>query len=457
MRIHRELPTALQVRVGVDRLRGFLADRARIVGRKVLFRQVEELEHSPVVHENLALGVGHHEAVEHRLALRAQQSGLQAQILFDPTNVAEEARVLHGHGGAVRDLMGEVHVLRGVVAPRLGRRHERDRTDHPIARAHRKDHHRGHPELPEDPEMLLVLGAIDQRLVAHLLVQLRHAGSDHALHGPRAGVRRRVETLPQAQRPIHLLGVDVLDGQRPHCAVVREQIDDAPVGQLRDAGARNGLQGLLVLERGREQIAGLGQEAQPTGAVLRALERVVLGFVQARALERLGGQLPEGQQERALVVGEQPLIAEAVREPTDRTQLDDERNAGEGLVRRLLGGELRIATVPFLLRLEQDEFPRSYGLGQGKVVRDRERFPLCFHVTVVAGRPDDRQRRPVMVQERERARLGVHRGEAGRHNGVGDLIRRLRAGERGRERLQAPQESRGALRALPKRAFDREL
>ena len=134
--------------------------------------------------------------------------------------------------------------------------------------------------------MLGVARDARQLVAGDALEQLGLAAAQHARD---AALRAHVEREAPAQldHQLALDRIDVGDLDRHARALVARELDDAQVGDARHREPRDAGQGVLVFERGRERAARLEQER---GAALRGLAldpRVALGFVQARAIERL--------------------------------------------------------------------------------------------------------------------------------------------------------------------------
>jgi hypothetical protein len=136
----------------------------------------------------------------------------------------------------VREVFGEGEVGLRVAATRLGGG-ERDRAERAVARRHRHDHRRAQAELFDESQLLrLGVGGGEQR-VGYLREDVRAPRADHFRHAlARCRVDRRVaHSLP---RPLDLRRVGVRDGDALD-ALVRLEIDDAPVGEVRDDEARD--------------------------------------------------------------------------------------------------------------------------------------------------------------------------------------------------------------------------
>jgi hypothetical protein len=107
--------------------------------------------------------------------------------------------------------------------------------------------------------MLLVDGDLHEQLVGHLLDQLGLAGPDDL---GRAGRRGRVERVAAADllRPPQLRRIAMRQRGPLDRPVGLDELDEAPVGQLRDDEPDDQVGGLLEAERGRQQVAGAGHE-----------------------------------------------------------------------------------------------------------------------------------------------------------------------------------------------------
>ena len=155
--------------------------------------------------------------------------------------------------------------------------------------------------------MLGVAGHLGQQLVGDLRDQLGQAAAQHVGH-PAAGVEGHRIPAPQPAGQLHLVRVGMDDSETLQRAVGIEHVHRAPVRDLRDREAGHRAQRGLVVERGGEGVAGLGQEARGLfGAP-------AVGHVDAGAdvaAEHAGGEQrrPRGQQPSVLAVdAEQPQL-----------------------------------------------------------------------------------------------------------------------------------------------------
>ena len=85
---------------------------------------------------------------------------------------------------------------------------------------------------------------------------------------PRGASGRTGVALAAIEAGRDLLRVGVVQRHRHDAAAPVEQVDRAPVGELRDGQPRDVAQGLLVVERRGEQVARLGEEALAALGVL---------------------------------------------------------------------------------------------------------------------------------------------------------------------------------------------
>src|SRR5439155_22000179 len=90
---------------------------------------------------------------------------------------AVEARVVDGHRHASPELLREGEVLVVVAAPALTP-DERERAEHPAARAQRHDQRGAEPDLARPPDVLVVAARPLEQLLRDLRVQLGLPGPD---------------------------------------------------------------------------------------------------------------------------------------------------------------------------------------------------------------------------------------------------------------------------------------
>ena len=122
--------------------------------------------------------------------------------------------------------------------------------------------------------MLLIPCENGEQLIAYVLGQLGLTGREHDAEAPlgvEAGRIALAELAPERDLP----RVDVRQRHRHERPVRIDEVDRAPVGDLRDGESGHLLEGLLEVERGGKRLGGLGED--PLGA-LRLLD---LGHVLA--------------------------------------------------------------------------------------------------------------------------------------------------------------------------------
>src|SRR6266542_157803 len=176
-----------------------------------------------------------------------------------PTDLLEEPGVVHGQCGSPSHLLGEDEVALVVPAARF----RRDQGDGPQRAA---PGHHGNDDRRSDSQALHDLQ--EHRIWSGLLDEgLRdlgkHLGPSRAQHPGHPGGGQGVGwiTLPELLCQLHLVRVDVSNGQLADGAVGFEHVDRAPVGDLRDDELGHSRQGLLVsLDGCGHQRTRLGQE-----------------------------------------------------------------------------------------------------------------------------------------------------------------------------------------------------
>ena len=172
----------------------------------------------------------------------------------------EQDRVVDGQRGAAGELGREHDLGLGVAAPGL-RPGERERPER--ARPRDKGDGDGRSRIQLDHQLVVPLVA--RRRGEGLRVELREHDRLAAAHGPRRGLRRvdrRLVERPHLAEQVLLARVDRADGDLlDRDAVLLEHVDDAPVGERRHGQPRDLHECLFPVERAREHLPGLGQEA----------------------------------------------------------------------------------------------------------------------------------------------------------------------------------------------------
>ena len=217
------------------------------------------------------------------------------------------ARVLDRQRRAVGDVLREPEVGVGVLAARLGV-HERQRAEGAAVRDQRHHDHRPDRQRAHRAQVLGVAGAGHQHRVGDHRVQHRRGGADHVLD---AAARVRIVGIAILQRARHLDAgrVDVRDRQPLDAPLLVDDVDGAPVGDVRNGELGHGPQRRLVVERAAEGAAGLGQERGLPVRPLRPLAALLLQLVQLGGGDRRGGEV--GQRARRLHFDVRELVARA--------------------------------------------------------------------------------------------------------------------------------------------------
>ena len=177
---------------------------------------------------------------------------------------AEKPGVVDGDRGAPCQILGGREIGLFVAPAALGR-DECDRAEHAVAGDKRYAHRRLQSELFEDvKELRRVRRRLAQQLGGNLREELRLLRSDDVGD---AVLRIRVGRIPLRQivRPPHLLRVDVGDGEPFDRPVLGDDVDRAPVCEVRDSEGREICERGFVVERRREELAGLCDEALVVG------------------------------------------------------------------------------------------------------------------------------------------------------------------------------------------------
>ncbi len=212
--------------------------------------------------------------------------------------------------------------------------------------------------------MGLVAGELPEELLGDVGDQLRLRGADHQRHR----VVRRL-AIAVAHRPdrVHLGGIAVRDGEPAQPAVGVHHVDGAPVGQPRDGELSDGGQRRPIVQRRRQHLAHVGQEADLFARGLGVAARLALGLPEPCALERLGAEPRERQNEVAIFGGEPAVVLELKLDRADRAALRDEGNGYGGATSEPRGRRRGKPGPPFGRGLDEHGMARPQGLGERAV------------------------------------------------------------------------------------------
>ena len=251
-----------------------------------------------------------------------QQAGLERVRDADLRLV--QARVLDRGRGAQREILREREVVVAEAAAAVGG-DQRERAERLLSPT------RIGTTITERMPIARIAsscsGSVD-RLLEHLVGDVaeqlgRAAAQDRGHAGRGVRVRRVAAAQILGHRDLGRVGVgerDLLDA-----ALAVRQVDGAPVRQPRHGELRDALQRLLVVERGGEQLPGLGEEALAQLGLLGV--RDVLDDVDREVAPLILEQRRLGQQP----VGAPGLAVDAAREQRGRGLAGHEAAAGEVL------------------------------------------------------------------------------------------------------------------------------
>ena len=286
--------------------------------------------------------------------LAGQQGGLQRAR--DQALLLVERGVVEGECGRRGELAHERQVLLAEAPPRLGL----DEGERPEAAApdqQRHDDRGAHPELADQLEVGRVDGGRDEELVGDLRQDDRLAGAGH-VDGAAAGVGvARVAALEPLDE-LDLVGVEVRHGDLLDAGPA-DEVHGRPVGDPGDGEVRELAEALLHRQRGLHQPARLRQERHAVALALGRGARVALGGVEPGAVERLGAQRGDGEEERAVGGVEGPRPVEAEDGGAEIAVLGAQGQDRGALVahRHPDRGHLRIARAPLRGVLEPHRLP----------------------------------------------------------------------------------------------------
>ena len=256
---------------------------------------------------------------EHRVGDRVERRRRLGAVL----GLVEEPRVVDRDGGARGELLGEAEVAL-VEAPARLRGHEEDRAERAPPRDERHAHRRAHVDLLERArEPLRLLRVPRDRQRRRVGQELRAPGADHLRHADVGVELQRMRLEDRAHR--RLPPAAVLDRATHDRPVVLDDVDDAPVAETGHGEPRERAERLVVVERAREHVARLDEEAE---LVLRLLG----GAVQARVVDRERGAAAELLRERHVrpgvpVAGLRPRERERAEHAAARDERDRDRGA----------------------------------------------------------------------------------------------------------------------------------
>ena len=203
---------------------------------------------------------------------------------------------------------------------------EGDRAERASVRNKRHAHPRPQIQRPQDVHYLRqVPRRLRQEVVGDVAYELRLARSQdlrNAVGG--VGARSR-EPLRKLLRPADLLRIGVRDNQPLHAPRLLDDVDGAPVGELRHGERRDVLQRRLVVERRGEDRARLGEEAPLLG-------RLRLLFIEARRGDRSSGEVRERGRGAPFAFGELVPAAVVEGERAEDLLVMDERSGEHRLV-----------------------------------------------------------------------------------------------------------------------------
>ena len=185
--------------------------------------------------------------------------------------LAVQSRVVDREPRAPGDLLGERQV--GIGVPPSGLRPgERDRSDDVASRDHRQRHRRARPELLHQLVVPLVASGRLQRRGVEVV-------EDHwppLAEGNRRRLRRIERRDVRAAQLLERAPALLATGRDRHAVdlVALEHVHDAPVRERRQGEAGHALQRVVVVERGGERAARVGQETLLLLVLDRALEEL---------------------------------------------------------------------------------------------------------------------------------------------------------------------------------------
>ncbi len=214
---------------------------------------------------------------------------------------------LDGPTGPSADLGRRRQVRRVEAAAGLGV-DERQGPADLIANPHRDHDDAAHPDLPQDPKVILVAGRRDEQLVGDMRVEFGLPGADH-VGRTRRGVGVDGVVGSKLPPPAHFVGVGVSDGDGVDGAVRIEEVDRAPVGEAGDAEPGDLIERGLVVEGLLDERPRLGEVLGPHLALLPVVDvEARADIAEERAVGGEPGRAPVEDPPVLLVVEAEPVL-----------------------------------------------------------------------------------------------------------------------------------------------------
>jgi hypothetical protein len=237
-----------------------------------------------------------------------------------------QACVVDRSGCPPRQLLRKAQVCLRVPPPRFGT-DKRQGAERSALCEHRDHDERTDAERAHVAQMLRAAGAFHKHVLGQILDQNRLAGPDNHQHW--IGIPRRI-LVSERERKLHLLRVAMGDSDTPYLTAGIEDVDTAPVCEGRQRSLRNPAQRGLVLERGRQDSAGFGEERGLTLRPFSLRTHLHLVFVQVRCAERGGSEVAESRSKADLRFGELAGPAMVKDDGPRKLPLDSERDREHG-------------------------------------------------------------------------------------------------------------------------------
>ncbi len=351
--------------------------------------------------------------------------------------LGEQQRVVDGDRRAPGQLDRKQEIVLAVAVPTV-RPHQSDGADRPSPCEERHDDRRSKREPPQDRQQLVVtLACLDQELIGDL-------GKELGLLRPQdlRDAARRVEVgriaVAELLRPRDEIGIGVRNRKplelRP---VVAEHVDRTPVREPRHRQPGDLAQGLSIVTRRGQHLAGLREKAHPPPQLLFRRE-------QPGSIERLRHLPRERQFEPTPLRVELLVLVERERQATERPAVDDQRQADERVRAPTLPGERRELLVAFRRRTDEHRLAAQHRARERQVVTQLEALPLAHRLLVEAPPGDDLEPLAPVVEQRDQPCSCAR----GRHPRAGDGIENLLGIPRPRELLRQCLEAIGLVEGV---------
>ncbi len=213
-----------------------------------------------------------------------------------------QSRVVDRDGRTTSQVLDEFQIGGSIMTAGFGG-YEGYSSKRPSTGEQRHNHGGREPHHPEHFEVFGVARGLLEHGVRNVHEKLRLSGAQYMRQSRRAIWIERV-ALEELSRPLDFIFVYMGDGQTPNRFIVADDMNRAPVGELRYRELGQVREGMLVVERLRQDSASLGKKRKSLAMCLRQGACSALGFVQSCPFKRLSTFLSQGAHQPTIVLGE---------------------------------------------------------------------------------------------------------------------------------------------------------